>query len=96
VILAAFPDTRKNPRFQKTFPQSHKMISPRIDAHADSDIMPAPRHKTLARKRTMSYSELNITTLSAAKTMTRSEVEAWIAQEENTTVRIILWRALNE
>jgi hypothetical protein len=29
------------------------MISPRIDAHADSDIMPAPRHKTLARKRTM-------------------------------------------
>jgi hypothetical protein len=72
------------------------MISPPIDAPADSDIMPAPRRKTLVRKKTMSYSELNITTLSAAKTMTRSEVEAWIAQEENTTVRIILWRALNE
>jgi hypothetical protein len=29
------------------------MISPSIDAPADSDIMPAPRRKTLARKRTM-------------------------------------------
>jgi hypothetical protein len=29
------------------------MISPRIDAFADSDIMPASRRKTLARKRTM-------------------------------------------
>jgi len=29
------------------------MISPSIDANADSDIMPAPRRKTLARKKTM-------------------------------------------
>jgi hypothetical protein len=29
------------------------MISLRIDAPADSDIMPAPRGKTLARKKTM-------------------------------------------
>jgi hypothetical protein len=33
------------------------MISPPIDAPADSDIMPAPRRKTLVRKRTMSYSK---------------------------------------
>jgi hypothetical protein len=32
------------------------MISPPIDAHADSDIMPAPRRKTLVRKRTMKKS----------------------------------------
>jgi hypothetical protein len=37
----------------KSFPQSCKMISPPIDAPADSDIMPAPRRKTLVRKRTM-------------------------------------------
>jgi hypothetical protein len=37
----------------KIFAQSSKMISPRIDAPADSDIMPAPRRKTLVRKRTM-------------------------------------------
>jgi hypothetical protein len=43
----------------------------------------------------MSYSELKITTLSAAKTMTRSEIEAWIAREENTTVQMILWGAIN-
>jgi hypothetical protein len=29
------------------------MISPTIDANSDSDIMPAPRRKTLVRKRTM-------------------------------------------
>jgi hypothetical protein len=29
------------------------MISPSIDAPVDSDIMPTPRRKTLARKRTM-------------------------------------------
>jgi hypothetical protein len=40
-------------RAKKTFPQSLKMISPRIDALVDSDIMPAPRRKTLVRKRTM-------------------------------------------
>jgi hypothetical protein len=31
------------------------MISPRIDAFADSDIMPASRRKTLVRKRTMNF-----------------------------------------
>jgi hypothetical protein len=39
--------------FQKTCPQSSKMISPPIDAPADSDIIPALRRKTPARKRTM-------------------------------------------
>jgi hypothetical protein len=29
------------------------MISPPVDARADSDIMPAPRRKPLVRKRTM-------------------------------------------
>jgi hypothetical protein len=33
------------------------MISPTIDASADSDIMPSPRRKTLARKRTMITTE---------------------------------------
>jgi hypothetical protein len=33
------------------------MISPPIDAPADSDIMPAPRRKTLVRKRTMTRLE---------------------------------------
>jgi len=43
----------------------------------------------------MSYSELTIATLGKAKTMTVSEVESWIAREENTTVRLILWKAIN-
>jgi hypothetical protein len=37
------------------------MISPSIDAPADSDIMPAPRRKTLVRKRTMSRHESRVT-----------------------------------
>jgi len=43
----------------------------------------------------MSYTELKIETLAAARTMSRNEVESWIAREENTTVRMILWGAIN-
>jgi hypothetical protein len=44
-------NTPQNTGKTKSFPQSRKMISPCIDAFVDSDIMPASRHKTLARKR---------------------------------------------
>ena len=43
----------------------------------------------------MSYAELKIETLAKAKTMTRAEVENWIITEDNTTVRLILWNAIN-
>ena len=51
--------------------------------------------KTTNRRRTMSYAELKIETLAKAKTMTRTEVENWINTEDNTTVRLILWNAIN-
>lgn len=43
----------------------------------------------------MSQSQLKIEVLSQARTMTKSQVEDWIAKEENTTIRIILWNAIN-
>jgi hypothetical protein len=57
VMLIRRPN--KNTGKTKSFPQSHKMISPTIDANTDSDIIqPVERNaKHLVRKRTMSYSK---------------------------------------
>jgi hypothetical protein len=51
--------------------------------------------KTNEGEMKMSYTELKIETLAKAKTMTRTEVENWINTEDNTTVRLILWNAIN-